>query len=296
MAKIRQKILKKTRIFIARLPKNFIIINCVISVDCFFNKTNLYNFVKTIKCANSGINLVLIHLSEMSKFISINLEKNLYTAAKSKDNFSLKKYQLFQNLLEPKLKSLPKKVPVFDNYQVKDFILNHAKKHSFSSQCVDPIECRISFMLLSGLRFQSTLDLNQNSEYLAKVCQHCKNLPACNNVTIACLNRIKIFETKTYEHNLPLLDQIQKCYWQLLYDDNNATKNYANLLDDTNKFCQKTFSCTSHGLRKFLPNFMNAAAFLCNTGNWSNNNTMKNHYLHDDIKYTMVLSFLRDSG
>lgn len=267
-----------------------------ISKEVFFSKSNIGKFIETLKCSNSGMNVSLIHLSEICKFVSLNLDDNLFSTAQSKENFTLKNYHIFNQFLVPKTKqNTARKVPVFDNFYVKNFILQHWADH-VNNACMNSNTCRINFMLLTGLRYQSTLNLSSNSNFISKKCPHCKNLPSCKNVTVNCFNRLVILETKTFQHDLPLVDYAQKCYWTLLYDDNNVDRNYASNLKETNDLCLAKFSCTSHGLRKFLPNFMNSSAFLNNTGNWTNGKTMQSHYLHEEVKYSMIVSFIRENG
>ena len=171
----------------------------------------------------------------------------------------------------------------------KTFDHENENKHSENAY-----ECRLIFMTLTGLRIQSSFDLNSNSTLIEKNCKFCNKKDICEIFNRKCFHTLNIKETKTSSHSLPLLPNISPCYHFLKKCTDNTHANYQQITFDFNKKLKEEYSLTSHCLRKFLPNFFSSNSSLSNTGNWTNSNTMKRHYLDRDHKYLLIFQELKN--
>jgi len=265
--------------------------NNLISSTNFFDQKNVKNFLK-----NNTKKDILTHLSEILKTVSLNKVQNLEKLCCSK-SFSLRNIPQISYEFASKKKTTT-------NVNIKTLAFQDLKNILHSHQTFDhrkeqtnaenAYECRLLFMTLTGLRIQSTFDLNSNSNFFEKNCKNCKKKDPCLIFNRQCFQTINIKETKTSNHILPLLPNIMPCYHFLKNCDDNSLVNYQQITFEFNKKLKEEYTLTSHSLRKFLPNFFSINSSMSNTGNWTNSNTMKKHYLDKDHKYLLIYQELKN--
>ena len=240
-----------------------------------------------------NISLIITHLSELLKFIAKNKEQNFSNMFCYRENFSLKSIPNIQNLMSDSRKRS-------DNVDVcflkAEDLIEYLK---IPSRLRSDFEHRLIFLAVSGVRFQSSLDLNSNSRLDKKLCLFCSDFNVCTHVTSKCFNYVRILNTKTTEHGFPILPQAWESFKFLQGDPFNISANYTKISKDFNQRLKEKHNLTSHALRKFLPNLMTDFSSSCNTGNWqgpSGLENMKKFYLQKDFKYIVLYMILRQSG
>lgn len=268
-----------------------------ISEQQFFSKSNVEGFLQEQRGFYKNVAIIVTHLSETLKFIAKNKVDNFEGLMCLRDNFSLKEIPNIQQLISPAAASPQKRVRLEDVsfLRIDDFLKYIKIKNSERSS----FDHRLIFMTLTGIRFQSSLNLKDNSSFLKRLCSKCQDIQICSQPTSDCFNRVKIFETKTTAHEFPLVPQASNSYKFLLSQPDNDSKYYSVISRSFNKTLKDRHNITSHALRKFLPNFLSDFSSSNNTGNWKGNAglaNMKKFYLQRDFKYISIFVMLRDSG
>ena len=148
-------------------------------------------------------------------------------------------------------------------------------------------------MALTGVRFQNTLDLVQNVQILPKSFLNCAN-STCEFFSASCFDSITFLLTKTNSsHSCILLPYAKPCFFFLSSLVFNTQFNYDPIYSQFQSFLKANFSCTSHKIRKFLPNLLPRHLDSCNTGAWNKNSrTLENYYLSDNYKYFLAHNFI----
>ena len=267
----------------------FLINNCSKPIDSavFFSKNNIKNFCNYDKCKDT-----VTHLSEILRSVSLNSIDNFETLFHNK-NFSLKQIPEFSDQKSLKSNKGKGEINTID-FEFLKIIYSRHKKFNHSQPGNDNNECRLLFLAMTGLRANSSFELQKNSEFIKRRCSKCSGQNTCTFPTINCLDRLKINQTKTVSHEMPLLTQVQKCFHYLKSSQSNNLSHYQNTMSNFNSFLKESSSSklTSHGLRKFLPNFSANYNITSNTGNWHGNKNMEKFYLHKEYKYLLLHSHL----
>ena len=152
-------------------------------------------------------------------------------------------------------------------------------------------DCRTLFLAFSGLRFQSSLNLDLNSHFSIRKCKHCHYNSPCRNTEYDCYDRLTLFDTKTTSANIPLIDNIQNCFSfiKLIKD-----QDYIRTSISFNAHLKLNYSITSHALRRYLVNFI--CQDKSNTGNWSNQKTQRKFYQHPEYKFKLIHQYFNSLG
>ena len=253
-------------------------------------------FLTEQKKIYKNVALIVTHLSELLKHVAKNKIENFDSVMCLKENFTLKQIPNIQKIVGDAGKSQKTTTKGDISFLKIEDLLGYLK---ISNALRSEFDHRVIFLALTGLRFQSSLDIKINSTYVQKACKICSNTKICSQPTSKCFDRIKIHTTKTTEHEFPIIPQAYKSFVYLRDSKSNSSKYYAEISRKFNNHLKNRHNLTSHSLRKFLPNFVSDFSSSCNTGNWKGPSglaNMKKFYLQREFKYVSIFMMLRDSG
>ena len=134
---------------------------------------------------------------------------------------------------------------------------------------------RAIFQLFTGTRFESTLDLDVNTVFHAKNCL-CSENETCQVITKDCFDILYFKKSKNGSFEVLLLPPAKNCYFFLRNLRHNTSDNHKFIYENFLKFNKKTFSISTHKLRKFV---CNLNVDHRNTGNWSSDRVLRSFYL-----------------
>lgn len=248
--KYRLKIAKE---YVIYLEKNYEITTAFV-----FDTLCLYGYVSSIQRKNKV--LILTHLSAFLVLLDGLLVRDVRRTTLGKD-FSLKKSPLFAEFLPIKGKcsesSLAKSFACFSTDQLLEVLsLHDLNNHGSVNVCnvyeMDSLNyCRLLFLVTTGVRFASSIDLYNNSFITQKKCK-------------------------------------KFCYFNLRDSPANINSNSYQISVKFNQFLKSQYNLTAHKLRKYLPNLMEIYAPVNNTGAWIGNKTMNRFYMNPQYKYLIL--------
>ena len=122
------------------------------------------------------------------KNIARNKVENFDDLMCLKDNFSLKEIPNIRGIISDGDQGQRRKSKVDEVSFLKIDDLVSYLKIPIADRTRD--NHRIIFLALSGLRFQSSLDLKTNSTFVKKICSKCHVFEVCPQPTSTCFNRI----------------------------------------------------------------------------------------------------------
>ena len=266
----------------------------------FFKIPLVYNFISESFRFTKNKQTVITHLSEILKVTNMNISQDFRLTLNLDSKFSLHNLPQFKLDFCPQKIHKQKKSKSFVHFNSDNFLklltLHQNFDHSFQVQNFSEGNlCRAVFMCLTGVRFANTLDLVQNTRVSPKSCLKCTT-STCEFFSPACFETITFFETKTVNsHSCILLPFAKRCFISLSSDLSNTTFNYNHIYDNFENFLKTEFQCTSHKIRKFLPNLLPRHLNSCNTGAWtSRSKTLENFYLSDHYKYFLAHNLILD--
>ena len=223
--------------------------------------------------------ILVTHLSELMKSVTFEKVATVETLFLNQPDFSLKKLNSFKSMAKVN-SSVDDTCSIIVSFPQ---VVQALKEHKCSKSNLFP--CRFIFQALTGVRSISTFSLACNSIFVNKTCLNCKsgNVP-CQILTPDCFNKLTLKTTKTSSYSFFIIPQCNLCYLNLLVFEQKHLS-ISRQQDAYNKYLKRMYNCTSHGVRKFLPNFFTASLPASNTGNWSSLKTMKKYYLKEHAKY-----------
>ena len=264
-----------------------------IKSNLIFSKANIRQFLLQTKYEK---NITATHLSEGLRHIALNKIDN---------------YESFLLQSKATLKNIPEITYILDGEAVgkkksKKSVKNEISTRTLTEAYIQHINfdhkttpntiqnshvCRTLFLAFTGLRFQSSLNLQSNSQFSIRKCKHCYYNNPCKNTEYDCFDRLNLYDTKTTSANLPLIDNIKNCF---LFIKLIKDQDYTRTSTSFNAHLKINYSITSHALRRYLVNFVSQDK--SNTGNWSNQNTQRKFYQHPEYKFKLIHHYLNSLG
>ena len=158
------------------------------------------------------------------------------------------------------------------------FTLNNSLSFLFQNSNIH----RCFFQLFTGVRFDSTLDLDTNVSFTKKLCKECGESSVCDFIQRDCFDTLTFKSSKTTPFQVILLPFVKNCFLFLQNLKQNNSGNRDAIFDSYTSFLKSKFSVTSHKVRKFVCNLNMDHR---NTGNWTNQRVMNTFYLSKHQKF-----------